>query len=95
MMEGNKCCAQHKILGVIAVIVLLLLGAYLFSLSRNSLKNYNYIGKSPEFQDRVTITGEGKVTATPDVAVVSVGVLADKSTVAQAQKESTDKINSI
>lgn len=95
MTEETKCCVHHKLLGVVAFVALLLLSLYLASLFRNSWKNYDYIGKSPEFQDRVTITGEGKATAVPDVAVISIGVLADKTTAAQAQKESTDKINSI
>ena len=76
-------------------IVVVILGVYLVSLTRNSLKNYNYIGKSPEFKNIVTVEGSGKVTAKSDVAVINAGVLTEKTTVAQAQKENTEKMNAI
>lgn len=95
MEETNCPMRSKKIVLFILTFVLVILAVYLAALSRNALKSYYYIGKSPEFQDRVTIIGEGRATAVPDVAVINVGVLADRATVAQAQKESTGKINNI
>ena len=80
---------------VLMTIVVILLGDYLVVLTRSSLKNYNYIGKSPEFKNIISVEGSGKVTAKPDVAVINTGVLTEKSTVAQAQKENTEKMNAI
>src|SRR3989338_2739096 len=80
---------------VLMTIVVILLGVYLVVLTRSSLKNYNYIGKSPEFKNIISVEGSGKVTAKPDVAVINTGVLTEKSTVAQAQKENTEKMNAI
>ena len=84
-----------KIMMPFMIIVLIILAIYLGVLIRNELKEYNYIGKSPEFQDRVTIEGTGKVTVTPDIAVVNVGIIIEKTTVEAAQTESTEKMNDI
>ena len=84
-----------KIVAPIMALVLIVLGIYLVSLTRNSMESYNYIGKSPEFQDRITISGDGKVTVSPDVATISVGVITEKKSVADAQSENTEKMNGI
>lgn len=87
---------QEKRAGVIvAAIVIAVAGIYLASLTRNSLKAYDYIGKSPEFQNQVPVTGTAKVTAKPDVAVLSIGVTSDKATVQEAQADATNKMNAI
>lgn len=80
---------------ILMTVVVALLSVYLISLTRNSLRAYDYIGKSPDIKDRVTVEGTGKVTAKPDIAKISIGVLTDKATVAVAQKENTDKMNAI
>ncbi len=84
-----------KVLVIFLGLVLLLLGVYVISLTRNSIKNYNYIGKSPEFKNIITVEGTGKVTVKSDVAIINTGVLTEKATVAQAQKENTEKMNAI
>jgi uncharacterized protein len=45
--------------------------------------------------DTFTVTGEGKVTATPDIAVVTAGVQTQGATVKQIQQELNTKINKI
>ncbi|MEK7652997.1 MAG: SIMPL domain-containing protein [Patescibacteria group bacterium] len=80
---------------VLMTIVAVLLSVYLISLTRNSWRVYDYIGKSPDIKDRVTVDGTGKVTAKPDIAQISIGVLTEKGTVKEAQKENTDKMNAI
>ncbi|MFA4871955.1 MAG: SIMPL domain-containing protein [Patescibacteria group bacterium] len=76
-------------------VVLIILAVFLVGLTRNAWKTYGYIGQSPEFKDRVTVDGMGKVTAVPDIAVINIGVTTEKATVVAAQKENTDKINAI
>lgn len=80
---------------VLMTVAVVLLSVYLVSLTRNSLKNYNYIGKSPEFKNIISVEGSGQVTAKSDVAIINAGVLTEKSTVAQAQRENTEKMNAI
>src|SRR3989344_6705858 len=95
----QECCSYHhilkKIILAIAGLVLVVLGIYLVILTRNSLKDYNYIGKSPEFKNIISVEGSGKGTAKPDVSVINAGVLSEKNTVTQAQKENTEKMNAI
>lgn len=45
--------------------------------------------------DTFSVTGEGKATAIPDIAVVSVGVEAQGSTVALAQQQLNTKMNNV
>ena len=46
-------------------------------------------------QNQITVSGEGKVYAKPDVALVSLGVTAQGATVADATKSGTDKMNAV
>ena len=44
---------------------------------------------------QITVSGDGKVYAKPDVAVVSLGVTTDGTTVAIVTKDNTDKMNAV
>jgi uncharacterized protein YggE len=46
-------------------------------------------------QEGIWVTGTGKVTVTPDLATLSLGVEAQESSVAQAQTEATQAMNSV
>lgn len=85
-MHGRK--GMFKLLALAAAI-------YLILLSRNAVKQYQYIGRSEAQRDTIAISAEGKVTALPDIASISVGVMTEKKTVAEAQKENTAKMNAI
>ncbi|HLC89792.1 MAG TPA: SIMPL domain-containing protein [Patescibacteria group bacterium] len=80
---------------VLATVVVVFLAIFLGVLTRNELKKYDYIGRESQQTYTITIDGEGKVTAIPDIAQISLGIQTDKSTVAQAQQENTDKMNKI
>ena len=45
--------------------------------------------------NQVTVSGEGKVYAKPDVALVSLGVTTQSTTVADVTKNNTDKMNAV
>ena len=45
--------------------------------------------------NQITVSGEGKVYAKPDVAIVSLGVTTQAATVADVTKNNTDKMNAI
>ncbi|MEI6288085.1 MAG: SIMPL domain-containing protein [bacterium] len=83
--------AKHAILGILVLALII----YVSALTKNAIRQYDYIGKTLDAKDLVTVTGEGKVTATPDVAVLSIGVISEAPTVAQATKDNTDKMNKI
>jgi len=97
--QNSACCHHHRpgkvILMVIMGLVLIVLGTYLFNLSRNAMRAYDYIGKSPDIKDRITVSGEGKITAAPDVAILDVGLVTEGQTVNDAQKQNNDKMNNV
>jgi len=100
MEQQDSMCCHHRgpgkvILMVIMGLVLIVLGTYLFNLSRNAMRAYDYIGKTPDIQDRVTVTGEGKITAAPDVAILNIGLITEGLTVNAAQKQNNDKMNNV
>ncbi|MBU1132617.1 SIMPL domain-containing protein [Patescibacteria group bacterium] len=84
-----------RIVMVIFVIMLLCLSLFLLMQSRNIMKAYDYIGKPAEIQNTISISGEGKVTAIPDVGKIEIGVRTEKTTVAESQKENSLKMNDI
>jgi uncharacterized protein YggE len=45
--------------------------------------------------NQVTVSGEGKVYAKPDVAIISLGVTTTGTTVAEVTKNNTDKMNAV
>lgn len=61
----------------------------------SKIKSYSYIGRPEAMRDTITISGEGKVTAIPDIAMVRIGLTTEKKQVADAQKENTEKVNTI
>ena len=68
---------------------------YLALLARNANKQFDYIGKSTTQRDTIAIAGDGKVTAVPDIASVSIGVQTHKDKVGDAQAENSKKMNAI
>ena len=68
---------------------------YVALLARNAAKQHDYIGRPESQRDTIAISAEGKVTAKPDIAAISAGVMTEKKTVVDAQKENTAKMNAI
>lgn len=66
---------------------------YLAILSMNAWKANDYIGVSEEQRHSITVAGEGEVVGVPDVAKIQLGYTVEKTTVAAAQKDNTEKIN--
>ena len=91
--EGmHKCrCAKHIILAILAVVLIV----YVCFLTRNAWRSYDYIGKSPDMINQITVTGTAKISATPDVALLNLGIVSEGATVNLAQKGVTDKMNAI
>jgi hypothetical protein len=86
---------MNKITTIFLSVFLTLGTIYLALLSWNAYKTHDYIGQTAEQKHSITITGEGKVTGSPDIAVVDLGYNIEKKTVAEAQADNTEKINSI
>jgi len=93
----DNCCwptwKNSKLFTVVLVLVMVGLFAVFGTIVANNIKNYQYIGKPSAERDTIAISGEGKVTAIPDIAAIDVGLMTEKSDVKSAQKENTDKMN--
>ncbi len=63
--------------------------------TRNALEEYNYIGKASTKRDTIAVSGTGKVSATPNVAILHLGVKDDGKTVKAVQTQNTQKMNQI
>jgi hypothetical protein len=90
-----KIMQQNKFIVFSAGIILIIGTIYLVMLTRNVAKTYNYIGISAEQKHSIVISGEGKVVGIPDIAKIQLGYAVEKKTVAEAQKDNTDKMNAM
>lgn len=81
---------------IVALVGLFLLSLVAFFMlkARNEARQYKFIGVPIE-RNTITVSGEGKVTAIPNVATVDLGTITEKSTVAEAQKENTRIMNEV
>lgn len=79
------------LLGILFVYAIVLLGTMI----RNNLTAYAYLGQAPRQQRTISITAEGRVTAAPDVAITTLGLLASGKTVAEAQEKNTAVMNKL
>lgn len=95
---GNGCkCGEFTrkimltLLGILLVYIIILVG----SIIRNNLQKYNFIGRSDRAERTITIQGIGKVTAKPDIAVTSMGMISSAKTVSEAQQKNTTIMNKL
>lgn len=78
-------------MGVLLVYLIFLVGTMI----RNNLEEYKYIGQADKLERTITVEAEGKITAKPDVAVTTMGMIAEADTVAAAQAENTKVMNNL
>ncbi len=100
--EGCDCMSSCKcgeftrkimltLLGILLVYVIILVG----SIIRNNLQKYNFIGRADRAERTITVQGIGKVTAKPDIAVTSMGMISSAKTVSEAQQKNTTIMNNL
>ncbi len=75
------------IAGVVAIMATLLLAGC----GASSPSTVNLVSQS----QGIWVTGEGKVTVTPDLAILSIGVQSQETTVADAQSKASDAMNKV
>ena len=80
---------------ILATVIVVFLVIFLGVLTWNEVKKHDYIGRSEQQIYTITISGEGKVTAIPDIAQIYLGVETEKKKVEDAQKENTEKMNNL
>lgn len=82
---------KHFIMILVGIFLVLFLG----TLVVNNIKKYSFIGRAAAVPRSITVNGNGKVTATPTIAVTNVGLVTEKPDVASAQTENTQKMNTL
>jgi len=78
-----------------AVSVAVLLVIFLAAATYTKILEGRYMGQGLQYKNMISVSGEGKVVAKPDIGQVSLSVISDALTVAVAQKDNTDKMNKI
>ncbi len=93
--NNSRCCQNLPVWKILGAILTLWLVVFLSVLTWNEVKKHDYIGRESQQTYTITIDGEGKITATPDIAEISLGLQTENIKVAVAQKENTEKMNKI
>jgi len=83
------------ILGFIAVLFLISVTVWFGVDVANNLKRGKDIGRSVDIMSTITVSGTGEIYAKPDLALVDFSVVTEKTTVAEAIKENTRKMNAV
>lgn len=95
----HKCCHAKsggmKILFVLIGILVAYSIVFLGTLIRNNIKKFDAIGIADKNERTIVVEGQGKVTATPDIAMVSLGMLSEGKTVAETQQKNTEVMNKL
>ncbi len=68
---------------------------YFLMLSARTLRSIASFGIADHEPATITVDGDGKTIAMPDLATINLGVQTENKEVAAAQKENTDKMNKI
>lgn len=92
---GGENCFGRKIILTLVGILLVYIVIFVGTLIRNNLQKYNFIGKADRMERTITVQGLGKVTAKPDIAVTTMGMISNAATVAEAQQKNTDTMNKL
>ena len=65
------------------------------TLIRNNLEEYYFIGQADKMERTITVNGIGEVTAKPDIAMTTMGMVAEGLTVLEAQQKNNDVMNEL
>ena len=83
------------LIGALFGILIIIMAVFMVFAAMNEYKKGGYIGQDIVAKNTITISGEGKIFATPDIGVIDLGVVSDAKTVAGAQKDNVEKMNKI
>lgn len=79
------------LLGILIAYAIVYMGA----LIRNELREYQTIGYADKTERTITLDAQGKATVTPDVAMTTIGMVAQAASVAEAQEQNTAVMNTL
>lgn len=84
-----------KIIVTLVALLLVYVIVWVGVLTRNSIKQFSFIGKSDVPERIIAIEGTGTVQVRPDVAMTTMGLRTEAETVALAQEENSEKMNTL
>ena len=101
--EKRECyrslCNSHdfarKIMLTLVGILLAYSIVWVGTIIRNNLQEFYYIGQADKMERTITINGMGEVTAKPDIAMTTMGMVSEGLTVLEAQQKNTDVMNGL
>ncbi len=93
--DDCDCSCLQKIKTGLIVLIVAVFAIWGVVDTVNKIKQGRYIGQDAQYKNTVSISGEGKVLAKPDIGQVDLTVFTQKTTVALAQSENSKKMNSI
>lgn len=79
----------------VVAIVGVALTVYIATLVVSNIKKFSYIGAPTPPSRTLTISGSGKIIATPNIGVTNIGLVTEKADVAAAQQENSQKMNKL
>src|SRR3989344_4208075 len=86
---------ENKLFTILTAVALSFLSLYLLALSTRAFLSAVNFGLAEHEPATITVDGDGKIVAMPDLATINLGVQTEKTEVAAAQKENTEKMNKI
>lgn len=91
MGSENLKKTLYVLVGLLSVALII----FVAFLTRNEAREFNYIGRSAEQDNTITISGTAKTVVVPDIAKIQLGVFTTAKEVVDAQKENTDRMNTV
>lgn len=85
----------HKILMTLFGVLLVYATFYIGSLMRNSVRQYDFIGKADQNERMITINGFAKVTAKNDIAMTTIGYFNIDADIAKAQADNKKVMDAV
>ncbi len=85
----------RKLMLTLAGILLVYITVWFGTAIRNNLQQYYYIGQSDRMERTITVDGQAKVTAKPDIAITTMGMISEGTTVLEAQQKNTAVMNNL
>ena len=79
------------LVGILLAYCVVLVGTMI----RNNMQRFYTIGYADRQERTITVDGEGKVTAVPDIAMTSIGMTAQGKSVEEAQEKNTEVMNKL
>lgn len=95
MASKEKNWINNPASAVLMGLALLAIIVYLGALTMNAVKEGRYIGRPETERDTITITGEGRVIAVPDVGQITVSIVTEDEDSNTAQERNIEQFNQV